>query len=68
LVRELLTTPPQNIATPSYLAWDELGDGGLLITTDRARFIVAAEQVEVFARSLARMVRPELIRGMAGSC
>jgi hypothetical protein len=69
LVRELLTTAPQNIATPRYLTWDELADGGLLITTDKARFIVAADQVEVFCPSLARMVRPELIRGPpAGSC
>jgi hypothetical protein len=69
LVRELLTTPPQNIATPRYLSWDELEGGGLLITTDKAKFIVSAEQVEVFCPSLMRMVRPELVRDPpAGNC
>lgn len=69
LVRELLTTPPQMIVMPRYLTWAELEGGGLLITTDKASFIVAAEQIEVFCPSLARMVRPELVRGMpAGSC
>jgi hypothetical protein len=69
LVRELLTTAPQNIVPPRYLTWDELEGGGLLITTDKAKFIVAPEQVEVFCPSLVRMVRPELVRGTpAGSC
>jgi hypothetical protein len=61
LVRELLTTPPQNIIPPRYLTWVELQGGGLLVTTDKAKFIVAADQLEVFGPSLARMVRRELI-------
>jgi hypothetical protein len=69
LVHELLTTPPANIATPRYLTWGELEDGGLEITTDKARFIVAADQVVVFCPSLVRMVRPELMPiAVAGNC
>jgi hypothetical protein len=69
LVRELLTTPPQNIVPPRYLSWAELQSGDLVITTDKAKFFVAAAQVEVFCPSLARMVRPELMPiGAAGNC
>jgi hypothetical protein len=69
LVCELLTTPPRNIVLPRYLSWAELQSGDLVITTDKAKFIVAAEQVAVFCPSLVRMIRPELVPiGVAGNC
>lgn len=68
LVRELLITAPHNIVPPRYLSWNELEEGGLVVTTDRAKFIVGAEQVEVFCPSLVRMVRPELMAMPMGNC
>jgi hypothetical protein len=49
LVRELMRTPPHNIIPPRYLRWTRrLAQGGFVVFTDRASFLVAPEDVDEF--------------------
>jgi hypothetical protein len=60
LVRELLLARGDGvIIPPRYLAWVNRPDG-VLVTTDRSRFLVPPSEVEAFAPVLRAMVRPEL--------
>ena len=68
LVRELVTAAPQNIIPPRYLTWAPLANGGLLIITDKAKFVVVAEELEGFGPTLARMIQRPLLGGMRGNC
>jgi hypothetical protein len=68
LVRELMATPAIGIIPPRYLSWSSRPDG-LLVTTDRARFMVVTEAVEAFCPTLAAMIQPKLrAEPVQGSC
>jgi hypothetical protein len=69
LVRELMSASPQNIIPPRYLRWTRLLPQGVFVFTDRAAFLVPAEDVDEFCPTLALMIRVELRGGEAqGNC
>jgi hypothetical protein len=69
LVRELMRAPPQNIIPPRYLRWTRRLSQGVFVFTDRAAFLVPAEDVDDFCPTLELMIRGELRGGGAqGNC
>ena len=69
LVRELMRAPPQAIIPPRYLRWTRRLAQGVYVFTDRAAFLVQAEDVDEFCPTLELMIRGELRGGGAqGNC
>jgi hypothetical protein len=55
------------VRRPRSLSWCACMDG-VLITTDRARWIIRVEDPSEFVGFLRAMIRPEFGNGIAGSC
>ena len=69
LVRELMRAPPQAIIPPRYLRWTRRLSQGVFVFTDRAAFLVPAEDVDDFCPTLELMIRGELRGGgVHGNC
>ena len=69
LVRELMRAPPKNIIPPRYLSWTPRLAQGVFVFTDRAAFLVQAEDVDEFCPTLELMIRGELRGGgVRGNC
>jgi hypothetical protein len=68
LVRELMLQPPEGIVQPRYLTWTRRTPQGVLVTTDRAQFVVSPRMVDDFCFVLNLMIRGEFGGGMQGSC
>jgi hypothetical protein len=71
LVRELMRVPPQAIIPPRYLRWTRRLPQGVFVFTDRAAFLVPADDVDEFCPTLELMIRGELrgsYEGEIGNC
>jgi hypothetical protein len=68
LVHELMRVPPEAIIPPRYLRWTRRLAQGVFVFTDRAAFLVAADDVDEFCPTLELMIRGELRGGVRGNC